>query len=126
SIFSYNILLAHEDEDDGTECLGTGVMVGIGGRHLIATAAHCIRRNPRVMRKGNFFLDRHYKMATRPPVKILDRWLHPYLDSGFLEVAEAMGPEMSEGQLHCDPLKKVGDEGGQFYIVGYPVCRQEV
>jgi hypothetical protein len=62
-IFSYNILLAHEDESDGTESVGTGVMVRLGERHLIATAAHCIRRNPRVMREQSFFINKQNKAA---------------------------------------------------------------
>lgn len=124
NIFPCNILLAHEDEDDGTERVGTGVMVGMGRHHLIATAAHCIRRNPRVMREANFFINKHNKLDTSPQVKILGRWLHPTLDVGFLEVGEALGPEMNEGQLYCAPLK-VGIEGGLLHIIGYPDCRQE-
>ncbi len=46
-IFTYNILIAHEDQDTGAESIDTGVLVGLRGRHLIATAAHCIKRSPR-------------------------------------------------------------------------------
>ena len=125
NIFPYNVLLAHEDEDTGEESIGTGVMVGLGGHHLIATAAHCIRRNPRVMREDNFFINQYNKMATSPPVKILERWLHPDLDIGFLKVGEALGLEMNEGQLYCG-LIKGGIEGGLLHVVGYPACRKEV
>lgn len=79
----------HEDQNDGSECIGTGVMVGLGGHHLIATAAHCIRRNPRVMRENHFFMNKHGKLDTSPVVKIMKRWLHHDLDIGFLEVADA-------------------------------------
>ena len=76
-IFKCVVIIAHEDEDMGNESIGSGVLIAWQGRHLIATAAHCIRRNPRVLRDTNFYHDDHNRMATSPPVRILGKWLHP-------------------------------------------------
>ncbi len=58
-------------------------------------------------------------------MKILKRWSHPSLDIGFLEVGEALGPEMNEGQLFSGRVE-TGIKGGMLHVIGYPVCRMEV
>ena len=41
------MMIVHEHEDTGTpNQIGSGVLVNMEGRHFVATAAHCIRRNP--------------------------------------------------------------------------------
>lgn len=125
NIFPFNILIAHEDVDFGDESIGTGVMVGLGGRHLIATAAHCIKRNPRVMRETNFFMDKQYKMRSEPPVRILGHCVHPRLDIGLLEVGEALGPEVREDQLYTGN-DEAALRAGMLSVIGHPGCRIDV
>jgi Trypsin-like peptidase domain len=119
-LFKYVMMIAHENEEDGSESIGSGVLVGWEGRHLIATAAHCIRRNPRVMRECDFYLRTDGRMGTSPPVRILAKWLHPQLDIGFLEVDEALNAEMGEDQLFCEKV-----QSGPLHIIGHPTCRIE-
>jgi hypothetical protein len=125
NIFPFNILIAHENVDTGAECLGTGVIIVLGGHHLIATAAHCIKRNPRIMRESNFFMDKQSTMRSEPPVRILGQWLHPSLDIGLLEVGEALGPEMREDQLYTGN-DAAALRAGMLSVVGHPLCRTEV
>jgi hypothetical protein len=121
NLFKYIVAIAHEDADTGSESIGTGVMVRLGGHHLVATAAHCIKRNPRVMHDDNFYMDNNHRLATTPPVRIIQSWSQPSFDIGFLEVEEALGPEMDEAQL-CSGLI----QEGPLHIVGHPICRIEV
>ena len=120
-MYKYVVMIAHENEDTGVESVGSGVNVRWGGRHLIATAAHCIRRNPRVMREDKFYEGRDGRFAASPPVRIIQRWTHPDLDIGFLEIGEALGEEMNEGQLFFGHIPNV-----PVHIIGYPVCRLQV
>jgi hypothetical protein len=115
-LFSYVILIEHEDEDNGAESVGAGVLVGIGGRHFIATAAHCVRRNPRVMR-DEMWDEANRNLVPRRDGRILRTVCHPTLDLAFLEVSEALRPEMSEGQLALTPP---GSDWA-LHVVGYPV-----
>ena len=119
-LFKYVVMIAHEDEDTEAECIGSGVLIGWQGRHLIASAAHCIRRNPRVLRGSDFYLRTDGRMGTSPPVRILTKWLHPTLDIGCLVVDEALGSELSQDQLLCGQVLS-----GPLHIIGYPACRIE-
>ena len=48
-LFSRVTMIVHEDADTGAESIGAGGLVNMSGRHFVATAAHCIRWNPRVI-----------------------------------------------------------------------------
>ncbi len=105
-LFPYVILLAHENEDDGRESLGSGVKIALGSHHLIATAAHCIKRNPRVIRDENFYITTENKIATSPRVRLLQSWVHDTLDIGWLEIGEALGAEMTEESCIASPAQR--------------------
>ncbi len=119
-IFEYVILIAHEDAN-GIDCLGSGVKIAWGNRHFIATAAHCLKRTPRVIRDDKFCLTTENKVLTSPKTRILKSWMHDTLDVGCLEIDEALGAEMTEEQLHCNPVVD-----GFFHIIGIQTCRNEV
>lgn len=117
-LFKYVVLIAHEDEETGEESIGGGVLVAWEGRHLIVTAAHVIRKNPRVIREGNFYQLVNTRLATSPPVRILGKRLHDDFDIGYLEVNEKLGVELGRDQLHCGSV-----QSGALHVIGYPVCR---
>jgi len=120
NLFSYVVLVIHENAA-GEERMGSGVMVRMDGRHLIATAAHCMEHNPRLVVDADFYMNTNDKIVVNHRVKILRRWTHPDPDIGFLEVGRALGTEMSEDQLHSGTIA-----GGLLYVVGYPDCQKEV
>jgi hypothetical protein len=117
----YVVSIAHEDEDPGTDKIGSGVSVAFGGRHFIATAGHCIKRNPRVMR-GNDFFTTSDRIVTIPPVRIIGKWSHASLDIGMLEVAEVLDLEMIDTQLCFDRIS----EGYVLHIIGFPESRRTI
>ncbi len=121
NLFNYVVLIIHENVDAGEENVGSGVMVGMDGRHFIATAAHCMKRNPRVIINDDFYVATNGKIVVNHPVRILRRWSHPDLDIGFLEVGKSLGTEMGEGQLFSGPIL-----GGFLHVVGHPTSRIEV
>lgn len=120
NISEYILAIAHKNEDSGEESIGTGVMIGFRGHHLVATAAHCIKNNPRVIHSENFGINDAGDFITSPIVNIIQTWSHSHLDIGFLQIKEPLGSEMSEDQLCSDQIKE-----GLRYIIGYPVCRIE-
>jgi hypothetical protein len=117
SLFKYVVPIGHEDEDDGEESIGSGVMVNVHGRHFIATARHCIKQKPRVM-IGDWYL-KGGKITASRPVKILRSEWHDSLDVGFLEVEEMNSPctELQPHQLCCDRIVE-----GMIHVVGHPTC----
>jgi hypothetical protein len=103
----------HEDEY-GTESLGTGVFVNILGRHFVASARHCIERNPRIM-LGDYRWTNNKAIAKRP-VRIFRSALHATLDIGFLEIEPASQHELQAQQLFVGQV-----ENGYLFVLGYPV-----
>jgi hypothetical protein len=122
-LYRFIVPIAHEG-DDGTECIGSGVLVNLSGRHFIATAKHCIQHDPRVIHSGFIMVENQAgtqaRLATDRPIRILKRGWHPTLDVGFLEVGEAIVPEMREDQLCFAKLT-----AGSVFVVGHPVCKIE-
>lgn len=101
--------------------LGAGVLVKVQGRHFLATAAHCIKKNPEV------------RLCTLPvklttPVemrslRILDAGWHddPGMDIGYLEISD---PESAE--LGWDQLLQDQAPDGDAHIIGYPTARAQI
>lgn len=105
-------------DEDSELSVGSGVLVNVGGRHLIATAAHCIKNRPQVMRCIS-------PVNTTHPVemhgaRILRTGWHPNndLDIGFLEIEDPNCLELEWGQLGRGPV------GSEVHIVGYPSVRE--
>jgi hypothetical protein len=48
-LLNYVVPITHKDEE-GTDSIGSGVLVRVDGRHIVATARHCIEYSPQVMR----------------------------------------------------------------------------
>lgn len=118
-LFSRVVMIIHENEDSGVESVGAGVLVNVGDRHFVATAAHCIRRNPRVIREGYWTRNKTWVTAPRE-VRIIKGGAHTGIDLGFLEVAEAVGPEMSEDQLLSSQSVALKPDWS-LHIIGYPI-----
>ena len=122
-LYQFIVPIAHE-RDDGSECIGSGILVNLSGRHFIATAKHCIQHDPRVIHSRFFMVENQAgtqaRFETDRPIRILKRGWHPTLDVGFLEVAEALACEMTEDQLCFAKLT-----AGSVFVVGHPVCRIE-
>ncbi len=116
----YVVMIAHEDAETGNESIASGVLIGWEGRHLVATAKHCIQRDPRVLRESNFYQTIDNRMGTSPPVRILAKWMHPKLDIGWLEVDEALDAELNADQLFCGHV-----QAGPLHIIGFPACRMK-
>lgn len=97
---------------DGNE-IASGVMVNVRGRHFVATAQHCIRHNPRVMR-SEVRLEQNRIVQTRA-LRVIGRGWHDSLDIGYLEVEDAIGPELGWDQLSGKCVVE-----GAVHIIGYP------
>lgn len=121
-LYQFIVPIAHVGEDG--ESIGSGVFINLKGRHFIATAKHCIQQDPRVIHSRFIMLDNEAgtqpRFETGRPMQILNRGWHPTLDVGFLEIEEALAPEMTEDQLCFAKLT-----AGSVFVVGHPVCRIE-
>jgi hypothetical protein len=119
NLFKYVVPIAHENTDNRRESIGSGVLVNLNGRHYVATAAHCIKLNPRVLH------DVFYMLAGRlhddKPVKIVDRGWHATLDVGFLQIDEPMSKELDESHLCVETVKE-----GTVHVIGHPRCEANV
>jgi hypothetical protein len=104
----------------GTGDLGSGVLVNVGGRHLVATAAHCIENRPQVMLcRSPVKLAGAVEMRG---VRVLDTVRHPNgdIDIGYLEIENPKVPEIGWRQLNWGPIE------GPVHIVGYPASHAKV
>jgi hypothetical protein len=96
--------------------VGSGVLVNVQGRHFVATAAHCIKDNPKVLL---WKAPLHYTARTgAQPLQILQARWHENedVDIGYLEVADPECPQLRWGQLSNDRIIE-----GHVQIVGFPV-----
>jgi hypothetical protein len=114
------VMIVHEHEDTGTpHQIGSGVLVNVEGRHFVATAAHCIRRNPCVIREGQWNPNTSAPLPQRSAV-IIRAGTHKLLDIGFLEVATVLGPEIGEEQLYFNQGLALQPHWS-LHVIGYPV-----
>ena len=93
--------------------IGSGVLVNAEGRHLVATARHCIDADVRVVRSTQP-TQRAGTTGTRP-LRIIDRGWHDTLDLGYLEIADPQCAELCWDQLCNDRIVT-----GLVQFVGYP------
>jgi hypothetical protein len=115
-LFKYVVPIVHED-DDGKECLGSGVWVRVGDRHLIASARHCVERYPRLV-LGDEFILQGGRILPKQTAAIRTKFLHPVFDLGVLEIDSSSPPkELLTSQLSFDQIV-----GGSVHIVGHPIC----
>lgn len=100
--------------------LGSGVLVNVGGRHLVATAAHCIDNHPQVMICTSP-VNVHRPVEMRG-VRVLDTVRHPNedIDIGYLEIEDPRSSELGWGQLG------LGAVGSEVHVVGYPTSHAKV
>ncbi len=114
-LYKFVVAIAHENET-GEDCIGSGVLVNIRGRHFIATAKHVMERNPRVIHRDFYLLNN--RCGTDNPIRILKSGKHPVLDVGFLEIAVPPSSEITQDQICFQtPLK-----AGCVHVIGHPVC----
>jgi hypothetical protein len=116
----YCVMVAHRDEF-GDEKIGSGVLVKVCGRHLVATAAHCIKDDPRVIPGDGFCLIEKRRFVSDRPVRILHRRWHDTLDIGFLELESACGTELETDHLCSERIV-----GGSVYVIGNPASAAQV
>ena len=113
------VMIVHEHEDTGApQQIGAGVLANVEGRHFVASAAHCIRRNPRVIREAQWNQNTNALLPQQEAV-IVQGGTHKLLDIGFLEVATAIGPEISEEQLYFNPGLALQPDWS-LHVIGYP------
>jgi hypothetical protein len=101
-----------QSKNGGIE-IGSGVLVNVRGRHLIATARHCIDADVRVVRSATPI--QQTGTTTTKPLRILDKGWHDTLDLGYLETADPECAELGWDQLCSDRIVD-----GMVQIVGYP------
>lgn len=118
TVFSYTVLLITPDNryDPPFEA-GAGVIVEIGDRLFVATAAHCMREGVLIA------ADKGFEFPPRHSVTILNRGANTKIDIGFLElkkdeqVAALNLSFCSLGQLALSDLAC----GNVHHIVGFPM-----
>lgn len=100
--------------------VGAGVLVKVGDRHFVATAAHCIKDRPQVMTCTA-------TVNTTSPVEmrrlqVLGTGWHSdsNLDIGYLEIEDPHGQELSWPQLSTGPV------GTPVHVVGFPATHLKV
>jgi len=123
NLFRFVVGIAHENQYDES-CIGSGVLVNLNGRHVVATAGHCIKRNPRIF-YGETIMEEDkdgnpcFPHASR--VRILKKDIHPTLDVGYLEIERPPEMEMTQDQLSF-----ATPTGGAIHIIGHPSSRIEI
>lgn len=116
TVFSYTIPIFSKNEDNSPQ-IAAGVLVKVADKLLVATAAHCIAKDPVVLPEKEFFI---------PPdpggVAIIAREIDKKLDIGLLELREddafkALCKSCCLlGQVSLAPIPK----GGMCHVVGFP------
>ena len=110
----YVVIIAHKNKK-GQECIGSGVSVCIGGKHLVATARHCVERDPRLLPdKGGWLINDRFHVPRWPG--IVDRRWHDTLDIAFVELESACDLELQEGHLSSERILR-----GSVYVIGHPI-----
>jgi len=97
----------------GDDQIGSGVLVNWCGRHIIATARHCIENQPRAFVPSTR-IEQDMQMSTRQ-IQILQAKSHETLDVGYLEIEDPRTGEIDGSQFHLDRV-----EDGMVHIIGYP------
>jgi hypothetical protein len=118
-LFQSVILIAHEN-DDGEECIGSGVFVKLNDRHFVATAKHCIEHDPRVV-FGRFTMGenqspRKARIFPHSPARIIKSGWHSTLDLGYLEIASSPDVELTEAHLGF-PITL----SAPVHVIGHPI-----
>jgi hypothetical protein len=98
---------------NGNKELGSGVLVNWHGRHIVATARHCIEKQPRVFRPTSR-IEQNKDVRTEE-MRILGVELHNTLDIGLLEIEDPERAELSANQICKDRITD-----GMVHIVGFP------
>jgi hypothetical protein len=119
NLYRYSVLIAHENED-GTESIGSGTTISINGRHFIATAAHCMVHNPRIIADSTFSFVGDERLESDRLIRPIAAAVDELRDIGYLELSEAFQPELSEH--NCDSSKILE---GTIHVIGHPVAGVE-
>lgn len=113
-VFNYTIPIKETAKTRDDE-MGAGVLIEISGRLLVATAAHCIEKNPAV-------LEDTFELQAPSRVKILRGGLGENLDIGFLELGRDSDiPILNKGYVTLDMLSvQFPKPADMVHIVGFP------
>jgi hypothetical protein len=110
--------IVHRD-DKGRPCIGSGVWTNVQGRHLVATAKHCIQHDPYLIRNEFFIAGNQIRADDSLPIR--SRGWADDLDIGYLEVEPHPNPELHENQLCSDRIVT-----GYVHVIGHPRSEMQV
>jgi len=119
TVFNYTVPIKIDAGTDDDE-IGTGVLFDIGGRLLVATAKHCIEKEPAV-------LEGEFSLPCKSRIKIPNKRRHRGFDIGFLELGKDSDiPVLNKG--HCSLemicLEPIPDKA-MLHIVGFPAAARD-
>jgi hypothetical protein len=120
SLINYVVLVLQEPSE-GAVSVGSGVLVKIGERHFLATAAHCLEGRIRVARSLTpLRADQGVEGTRGLRVIRMGRHANRDLDVGFVEIADPLCPELS-----LDQFTSAGTEQSLARFIGYPSAMVE-
>jgi hypothetical protein len=134
SILHHTVPIVSADSKDFS--IGSGVLIEIEGRLFIATAYHCIRRNPVLLMDG---MELTYRQGApilpQPRIRILRSGGDPSIDIGLLELetgksilSEAGYFSCSLDQVHTQKIPVTGpeDQPNPIHVAGWPRYSQDI
>lgn len=107
-LFNYVVPILNANKE-----LGSGVLVNFQGRHIVATARHCIENKPRVFLPVSRI--RPDDPTSTQQIRIVRTEFHETLDIGFLEIEDPGGSEVGSHQLCKD---RISDK--MVHVIGFP------
>lgn len=113
NLFTYVVPILDGEVLNGQNGLGSGVLVNYHGRHIVATAKHCIEVHPRV-----FLCESRPKQDETVNMRelgIIRADWHISIDIGYLEIEDPQTNEMTADHL-CE--KQILQ--GIVHIIGHP------
>lgn len=112
-------LVDHSDEKGG----GTGVLLAVGDRCFVITAAHVIRNDHDISILGRDEFNSHHR-------GFVAKYFDKNNDIGILEVSADVVASLGEGRDFLSPSGLYSDrypsQKATIYVLGYPTIHQEV
>jgi|GEM_PF-6185354 len=119
-LFKFVVPIVHQGEN-GREYLGSGVLVNTNDRHFIASARHCIERDPRPIIGDDFFVERN-RIVPKQTVREVRRDWHQTLDIGFIEILPLNLSSLNLAEVHRSQFSSRKIVEGMVHVIGHPKC----